>query len=171
VKRAIYPGTFDPITYGHIDILKKATQMFDEVILAVASETGKNTFFTFEERVSLCRACCADIPGVRVEGFEGLVVEYARRLEVCDMVRGVRAVSDFEYELQLALMNRMLDRGIETVFLVPDHYYLYLSSSMVRQIVRLGGSLDTFVPPMVDELLRKRFKGDRDGAEKVERED
>jgi len=169
MRLAIYPGTFDPITNGHIDILRKATQMFDEVVLAVASTTGKNTFFSYEERVDMCRRCCEGMPGVRVEGFEGLVVEYARKLNACAMVRGLRAVSDFEYELQLALMNRMLDRGIETVFLVPDHYYLYLSSSMVRQIVRLGGALDTFVPPLVIQKLHDRFliQGDRDGEEKA----
>ncbi|HOD53205.1 MAG TPA: pantetheine-phosphate adenylyltransferase [Candidatus Cloacimonadota bacterium] len=157
MKKAIYPGTFDPITNGHINILQKATLLFDEVILAVANITGKNTLFTTEERLNLCRQSVKHIHGVQVVSFDGLVVEFARQIEAVTMVRGLRAVSDFEYELQLALMNKSIYQTIDTIFLVPDSQYLYLSSSMVRQIVGLGGRLHDQIPEVVENAIIEKF--------------
>ncbi len=158
MKRAIYPGTFDPITFGHIDILRKATGIFDEVIVAVAETTGKNTFLSLEEREEICRQAVSDLKHVRVERFSGLVVDFAKKVEADVMIRGLRAVSDFEYELSLALMNRNLSPDIETMFLLPDHKYLYLSSSMVRQVILLGGNLSEYVPKNVEAILIEKFK-------------
>ncbi len=158
MKRAIYPGTFDPITNGHINILEKATHLFDEVILAVANITGKNTLFSTEERLHLCSQSVEHIPGVRIISFDGLVVEFARKMDAVTMVRGLRAVSDFEYELQLALMNKSVYDAIDTIFLVPDSQYLYLSSSMVRQIIGLGGRLHDHIPEIVENAIIQKFK-------------
>lgn len=158
MKRAIYPGTFDPITNGHINIMEKATHLFDEVILAVATITGKNTLFSTEERVELCKQSVAHIERVKVIAFDGLVVEFAKKMEAVTMIRGLRAVSDFEYELQLALMNKSVYDAIDTIFLVPDSRYLYLSSSMVRQIVGLGGTLHDHIPDIVEKAIIQRFK-------------
>lgn len=158
MKRAIYPGTFDPITNGHINILEKATRLFDEVILAVANITGKNTLFDTEERLRLCKEAVSHIPDVKIVSFDGLVVKFAQEMQAVTMIRGLRAVSDFEYELQLALMNKNQVNEIDTIFLVPDPQYLYLSSSMVRQIVGLGGSLHDYIPKCVEEAIIRQFK-------------
>lgn len=158
-KKAIYPGTFDPITLGHINILEKAARLFDHVTLAVAAYTGKQNYFTLQERFDLCVEATKHIPNVDVHSFEGLAVEFARQ-QGCDvMIRGLRAVSDFEYELSLALTNTKLDSGIETLFLVPSLRYMYLSSSMIRQLAELGGELKDFVPPCVDTALKARQGG------------
>lgn len=156
-KRAIYPGTFDPITFGHIDIIRSATRIFDEVIVAVAEATGKNTTFTTAEREDICRKCTEDIPGVRVERFDGLVVKFAEQHHCHTLIRGLRAVSDFEYELQLALMNHHLDERVNTVFLLPEHHFLYLSSSMVRTVIGLGGTLPDFIHPYAEKALRAKL--------------
>lgn len=158
MKRAIYPGTFDPITNGHIDILKKATNVFDEVILAVAKVTGKNTLCNLAERKYLCKESTKNLPKVRVMDFDGLAIDFAKKVEAYSIVRGLRAVSDFEYELQLALMNKKLDSNLDTVFFIPDYQHLYLSSSMIRQIVSLGGDLKDFIPEVVEDTLLKKFK-------------
>ncbi len=155
-KIALYPGTFDPITNGHIDILKKATEIFDHVVLAVAEDTGKNTQFSLDERKKLCTEATAQIERVKVDSFPGLVVDYAKKIGAVAMIRGLRAVSDFEYELQIALMNKQIDSGINTIFLVPDYKYLYLSSSLIKQIIRLGGVLDEFIPPCVGQALKAK---------------
>ena len=156
MKIAIYPGTFDPITYGHINILTKATDIFDEVILAVANNTGKNTLFSTEERYELCRKSTEHLLKISVEKFDGLAIRFAEIKNAHTIIRGMRAVSDFEYELQLSLMNKNLNHAIETIFLVPDSVYLYLSSSMVRQIITLGGSLKNYIPLCVEDAIIKK---------------
>jgi pantetheine-phosphate adenylyltransferase len=157
MRRAMYPGTFDPITNGHLNILEKAAKMFDEVILAVAQQTSKESLFSLEERTRLCMKAAKHIPNVKVMSFEGLVVDFAKEMESTVMIRGMRAVSDFEYELQLALMNKKLNPEIETVFMVPSYRYMYLSSSMIRQLAMLNADLDEFVPVEVMDALRHRF--------------
>ena len=156
-NKAIYPGTFDPITYGHIDILKKATNIFEKVILAVAEDSGKDNLFTTDERVKLCKNGVKNIERVEVVKFSGLVVEYAYSIKAIAMIRGLRAVSDFEYELQLALMNRQLNPKIDTIFLIPDYKYFYLSSSLIKQIIKLGGDTRDFVPAAVKNALKERY--------------
>jgi pantetheine-phosphate adenylyltransferase len=158
-RTAVYSGTFDPITNGHLDVLKKASKQFDEVILAVAKATGKNTLFTDDERLWLCKKTTENIANINVKIYDGLTVEFCKKEKASIMIRGLRAVSDFEYELQLALMNKKLDYNLDTIFFIPNHNYLYLSSSMVREIIRLGGKLDEFVPECVYEALLKKFKG------------
>lgn len=153
---AIYPGTFDPITLGHVNIVQKASEMFDEVIMAIAKDNYKETFFSLEERTKLCEEALKEIPNARAESFEGLVVDFAKKFGTNIMIRGLRAVSDFEYELQLALMNKKLSKEIETVFLVPRFEYLYLSSSMVRNIAAVGGDVDTLVPNCVADALKHK---------------
>ncbi|MBT3169688.1 MAG: pantetheine-phosphate adenylyltransferase [Candidatus Cloacimonetes bacterium] len=153
---AIYPGTFDPITKGHIDVLEKATKIFDKVILAVAFDNAKMPLFTLSEREGLCRKSLEDFPKVEVQSFQGLVVNFAKKVGATAMIRGLRAVSDFEYELSLALMNKNLCDEIETVFFVPKSKYLYISSTMIREVVSLGGDTLKYVPICVDEALRKK---------------
>lgn len=157
MKIAIYPGTFDPITNGHIDVLKKASKLFDNIILAVANITGKETIFTLEERTELCRKSLPEFPQVEVISFSGLAVDLAVEIDACTMIRGLRAVSDFEYELSLALMNKKLQPCIETIFFVPDNKYLYLSSTMIKQVVELGGNIKDLIPPCVEQALKKKY--------------
>jgi len=156
VSIALYPGTFDPITLGHLNILEKAAELFDKVILSVADFTGKNTYFSLEERVQLCRQVASSIPNVEVMSFSGLVVDFAHKTGAKVMIRGMRAVSDFEYELSLALTNKKLAPEIETIFLVPNLTYMYQSSSMIKQLARLGTDLTDYVPPCVIEALAKK---------------
>ncbi|MCL2065716.1 MAG: pantetheine-phosphate adenylyltransferase [Candidatus Cloacimonetes bacterium] len=158
MKRAIYPGTFDPITYGHLNILTKATDLFDDIVLAVANVTSKNTLFTTDERYELCKNTIQHVSKVRVEKFDGLAIRFAEEMEAKTIIRGLRAVSDFEYELQLSLMNKNLNPNIETIFLLPDSMYLYLSSSMVRQIVGLGGNLKSYIPFCVEEAIIEKLQ-------------
>ncbi|MDD3283342.1 MAG: pantetheine-phosphate adenylyltransferase [Candidatus Cloacimonetes bacterium] len=155
--KAIYPGTFDPITLGHLNILEKASRMFDAVILAVADYTAKPNYFSLEERVHLCRESSKHLHNVEVLSFSGMVVDFAEHQGSRIMIRGLRAVSDFEYELSLALTNTKLKPEIETLFLVPSLRYMYLSSSMIRQLAELRAELKDFVPSAVAEALKQKF--------------
>ncbi len=150
---AIYPGTFDPITMGHLNILEKAAKLFDHVILAVADFTGKKTMFDLETRVRLCTESTTSLSNVKVMSFNGLVVDFAKKMNSSVMIRGMRAVSDFEYELSLALTNKKLAPELETVFLVPNLKYMYQSSSMIKQLALLGSDLSDYVPPSVIKAL------------------
>jgi pantetheine-phosphate adenylyltransferase len=156
MKIAIYPGTFDPVTNGHLDILERALKLFDRVIIAVARNTTKNPFFTEEERIMLLRQVTKRYKNVEVDSFRGLLVDYVRQKKAIAVVRGLRAMTDFEYELQMALMNRKLDEKMETIFLMPTEKYTYLSSNVVREIARLGGDVSKFVPPIVLKALRQK---------------
>jgi pantetheine-phosphate adenylyltransferase len=160
MRRAIYPGSFDPITYGHLDILSRALRIFDEVIIAVARNENKSPLFTQEERVSLNREAIRELPDhgrVKVGSLNGLLVEYAKEKEAATIIRGLRAVSDFEFEFQLALMNRKLEPKIDTIFLMPKDNYTYLSSSIIKEIAKMGGNVDCFVPPCVQKALKKKI--------------
>lgn len=150
---AIYPGTFDPITYGHIDVVRRATALFPRVIVLVAKNPSKQPLFSDEERMTMIREIFKGHRRVAVDAFDGLLVDYARRQKAGVIIRGLRAVSDFEYEFQMALTNRKLARTIDTVFLVPDERYTYLTSSIVREVARLGGDVSDFVPPGVRKRL------------------
>lgn len=153
----VYPGTFDPITNGHVDLIHRAARLFDRVIVGVAADTGKTPLFATEERLRLARDSVVDLPNVEVVSFEGLLVNFARQLGVEVIMRGLRAVSDFEYEFQLAGMNRRMAPDIETLFLTPAEKYSYISSSLVREIARLRGDVTTFVTPPVQAALKERF--------------
>jgi len=156
---AIYPGTFDPITYGHIDVVKRATAMFPRIIVLIARNPVKDPLFTIEQRLEMVRVVFRVRKEIITDSFDGLLVDYARKHRATVLIRGLRAVSDFEYEFQMALTNRKLARSVDTVFLVPDERYTYLNSSIVREIARLGGEVTDFVPPTVHRLLMKRMKG------------
>ncbi len=158
MKIAIYPGTFDPITNGHIDILERALRLFDRIIVTVARNSAKNPLFSDQERLDLIRAVVKKYKNVEVDSFDGLLVSYARQKRATAIVRGLRAISDFEFELQMALMNRKLDDTVETVFLMPNAKYTYLNSSIVREIARLGGEVSDFVPPVVRVTLERKIQ-------------
>jgi pantetheine-phosphate adenylyltransferase len=154
---AIYPGSFDPVTNGHLDLIERGEKMFDLVIVGVLSNVEKQPLFTVPERVEMLREVTKRWSGVEVDVFDGLLVEYARKRGAGVILRGIRAVSDYEYELQMALMNRKLEPRLETVFMLPGESYSYLSSKLVREIARLGASLDGLVPPVVEERLRAKI--------------
>lgn len=158
MKIAIYPGTFDPITNGHLDIVQRAARLFDKVIVTIARNSSKNPMFTEQERLSLITAAVKGNKRVEVDVFDGLLVDYARKKKATAIVRGLRAISDFEYEFQMALMNRKLNDQIETVFMMPNAKYTFLNSSIVREIARLGGDVKEFVPPVVQKALAARIK-------------
>ncbi len=153
----MYPGTFDPVTRGHEDLVRRATKLFDEVVVAIATNPDKAPLFSLEERVALATDVLKDIPGVSVTGYEGLTVDFARERGLSAIIRGLRAVSDFEYEFQLATMNRHLTDQVETVFLTPTEHYTFVSSSLVREIARLGGDVSSFVHARVAEGLTTKF--------------
>mgnify|MGYP002152315365 CR=1 FL=1 len=157
MRTVVYPGTFDPITNGHVDLIHRAARLFDRVVVAVAADTGKMPLFSTDERVELVRGSIADHANVEILPFEGLLVNFARDFGVSVIMRGLRAVSDFEYEFQLAGMNRRMAPDIETLFLTPAEQYAYISSSLVREIARLRGDVSTFVTPTVQAALRARF--------------
>jgi pantetheine-phosphate adenylyltransferase len=157
-RDAVYPGTFDPITNGHQDLVRRATSIFDRVIVAIAANPNKAPMFTLETRVDLARRVLGDLPNVAVLGYSGLTVEFAREQGASVIIRGLRAVSDFEFEFQLANMSRHLERDIETVFLTPQEQFTFISSTLVREIAVLGGNVSEFVHPIVEAELKKRRK-------------
>ncbi len=159
MRKAIYPGSFDPITNGHLDVVQRAATLFDEVIVAVARDNNKSSLFSIEERVDLLRETLdtLGLTNVRVTAFEGLLVHYARQENAAALVRGLRAVSDFEFEFQMALMNRKLDPGLETMFLMPREELTYISSRIVKEIARLGGDVEMFVPRNVAIALKGKL--------------
>ena len=158
MRTAIYPGSFDPITNGHLDVLHRATKLFDRVIVAVAKNEGKHPLFTFKERLALVKESVKDLPNVEADAFDGLLVDYVVAKNARAIVRGLRAISDFEFEFQLALMNRKLNENVETIFMMPKDTYTFLSSRIVKEIARLGGDVSPFVPPHVQTALIKKLK-------------
>jgi len=158
VGRAIYPGSFDPVTFGHLDIIHRASQLFDSLIVAVARSESKNPNFSTEERIAMMENEVKGISGVEVKRLDGLLVDFAREENAFVVVRGLRAISDFEFEFQMALMNRRLEPRLETVFLTPKEDYTFLSSRIVKEVARLGGDVSPFVPAPVVKILRDKFQ-------------
>ncbi|MGH9788826.1 MAG: pantetheine-phosphate adenylyltransferase [Candidatus Acidiferrales bacterium] len=156
---AIYPGSFDPVTNGHLDLIERASKLFDRLIVALLVNPEKDPLFTLDERVEMLREVVAHLPNVEVETFDGLLVDHARRRGARVLLRGIRAVSDYEYELQMALMNRQLAPDIETVFMLPAEAFSYLSSRLVKEVARLGGSIKDLVPAAVHERIRSKVLG------------
>jgi pantetheine-phosphate adenylyltransferase len=161
---AIYPGSFDPLTNGHVDIIERGSRIFDSIIVAILANVEKTPLFSESERVAIIRDVFRDKPNVQVETFDGLLVDYAHRKNANVLVRGLRAVSDFEYEFQMALMNRHLAPGLETVFMMPAEQYTYISSRLIKEVFMLGGEVTGLVPPVVEEQLREKAKGRRQKA-------
>jgi pantetheine-phosphate adenylyltransferase len=157
MRTAIYPGSFDPLTNGHLDIIERASKLFDHVIVAVAKNESKSPLFSLKERLSLVQHALATLPNTEADSFEGLLVDYAERRSGQAIIRGLRAVSDFEFEFQLALMNRKLNGRVETIFMMPRETYTFLSSRIVKEIARLGGNVDPFVPDYVKMALSRKF--------------
>lgn len=157
---AVYPGTFDPITRGHEDLVRRAVRLFDHVVVAVAESRNKGAFFSMEERVEMAREVLADVPRVRVEGFSSLLIDFVAEQGAIAVLRGLRAASDFEYEFQLAGMNRNLKPDIETLFLTPSDQYMFISASMIREIAQLGGDVSPFVHPLVAKRLSEKIRKD-----------
>src|SRR3954471_2574774 len=161
IRRAIYPGSFDPVTNGHLDVIERARKLFDEVIVAVAHNDQKQPLFTLDERLEFLRATVGNVDRVQIAPLGGLLVEFAVEQEAVAVVRGLRAVSDFEFEFQMALMNRKLEGRVETIFLMPKEDYTYLSSRLVKEIARLGGNVSAFVPPAVKTALANKLTKDQ----------
>lgn len=157
MRIAICPGSFDPLTNGHLDVIQRATKLFDRVVVAVARNVAKQPFFTLEERMSLATEAVSHLPMVEVDSFDCLLVEFAEKMKAQAIVRGLRAVSDFEFEFQLALMNRNMNERVETIFMMPKDTYTYLSSRMIKEIARLGGDVSAFVPKHIKAALDARF--------------
>jgi len=157
MRRVIYPGSFDPLTNGHLDLIQRATKLFDQVIVAVAKSESKNPLFTLEERVELVAEAVRHLPNVEPDSFDGLLIKYVEMRSAQAVIRGLRAVSDFEFEFQLALMNRKLNERIETIFMMPKDTYTFLSSRIVKEIARLGGDVSAFVPAHVRQALADKL--------------
>jgi len=160
IKRAVYPGTFDPVTNGHVSLIERASQIFDHLIVAVAVNDGKQPFFSFDERLELMKQTVSKVAngaGIEVVGFKGLTADFVKKVNARAIIRGLRAVSDFEYEFQMALMNRKLARNVETVFLMPALSWVYLSSSLVKDVARNGGDINTLVPHGVAAAMKKKL--------------
>jgi pantetheine-phosphate adenylyltransferase len=158
---AIYPGSFDPLTNGHVDIIERGSRIFDSIIVSILANIEKTPLFSEQERIDIIRDVFKDRPNVKVETFSGLLVDYAKHKQAHVIVRGLRAVSDFEYEFQMALMNRHLDPGLETVFMMPAEQYTYISSRLIKEVFTLGGEVTGLVPPIVEDRLRDKAKGRR----------
>lgn len=158
MRKVIYPGTFDPVTYGHIDVIKRAIDLFDFVAVTVAVNPTKKPLFTIEERLSMLKESLQEYDNISVESFDGLVVDYAHKVGAIGIIRGLRAVSDFEYEFQMALMNRKLANDVATIFLMPHEKYTYLNSSIVRNLAGLKSDVSDFVPPIVKKAFYDKFK-------------
>lgn len=158
MKKAIYPGSFDPVTYGHLDIIRRAASIFDEITVSVLNNKGKSPLFSVEERVKILKEVTKDIPNVKVDCFDGLLVEHAMKSGADVVIRGLRAITDFEYELQLSQTNRKLCEQVDTVFLTTSLDYAYLSSSTVKEVASYGGDISKFVPPYVANLVYGKFK-------------
>lgn len=156
-QRAIYPGTFDPLTYGHLDLIKRAQGMFSDLIVAVADNPHKKPLFSLEERVAMVKKACAGLKGIEVDSFKGLVIDYARRQKINVLIRGLRMISDFEYEFQMALTNRKLASDIETVFLMPQESYSYLSSKLLKEAASMGADLSSFIPDFIEKALKQKL--------------
>lgn len=157
MRVAVYPGTFDPITNGHLDILERSVALFDRVVISIAEENYKNTLFTLEERKHFVEQACKHLPNIGVETFDGLLVDFVQESKAQAIVRGLRAISDFEYEFQLAMMNKKLVQDIETVFLMSASKYSFISSSIIKQVALLGGSITGMVPIEVEEALKEKY--------------
>ncbi|MDA9764042.1 MAG: pantetheine-phosphate adenylyltransferase [Opitutales bacterium] len=157
MRTALYPGTFDPITLGHLDVLNRASLIFDRVIIGVAHNLSKSPTLSLEERTRLIEENLKDLPNIEIQSFDGLVVDFAKQIGAVALIRGLRAVSDFEYELQMAQMNRNLDESIETLFLMPNEAYTFISSTLIKQVAIYGGDISKFVPPNVYEALKEHF--------------
>jgi len=156
-QKAVYPGTFDPITFGHVDIIKRASKIFDQVIVAVASDSEKGFLFSSEERLEMVKKSIKGIRNVVVESFSGLAVDYVRSKRINVIVRGLRMISDFEYEFQMALTNRKLNKNIETIFMMPNESYSYVSSRLIKEAGRLGADLKAFIPAFVEKRLKEKL--------------
>lgn len=157
-RTVICPGSFDPVTLGHVDIIKRASNLFDKVIVAVLINMEKRPSFTIEERISFLQETLKDLPNVEVVGFEGLLADYAKERKAVGVVKGLRAVTDFEYEFQMSLMNKKLNRDLETIFLTTDSQYMYLSSSIVKEVASLGGDISNFVPSCIHDKILERLR-------------
>jgi pantetheine-phosphate adenylyltransferase len=157
MRVAVYPGSFDPLTNGHLDIIRRGIRLFDRFLVAVLENEGKFPLFTVAERMDLIRKCTRDIPGTEVHSFSGLLVDFMRTVDASVVVRGIRAISDYEYELQMALMNRELNSEVETIFMLPGVEYTYVSSRLIKEVFRLGGDVARLVPPPVLESLKARL--------------
>lgn len=155
--KAVYAGSFDPITNGHIDIIKRSLKIFDSLIIAVVRNPGKKTLFSIEERVAMLKIILKGVKNIKVDSFDGLLVDYVKMKKCNVIIRGLRAVSDFEYEFQIALMNRKLAPNIEFVYMMPNEIYTYLSSSIIKEVVSLGGNVKDLVPPLVEKRLKEKF--------------
>jgi pantetheine-phosphate adenylyltransferase len=157
MRIAVYPGSFDPLTNGHLDIIRRGMRLFDRFLVAVLENEGKSPLFTVAERMDLVRKCTSDIPGTEVHSFSGLLVDFMRTVDASVVVRGIRAISDYEYELQMALMNRELNSEVETIFMLPGVEYTYVSSRLIKEVFRLGGDVARLVPPLVLKSLKARL--------------
>ena len=157
-NQAIYPGSFDPVTNGHIDLIQRASRIFDHVIVAVANSRHKTPLFNIKERMDMLQQATKSLKNISVESFDGLMVEYARKKKINVIIRGLRMISDFEYEFQMALTNRRLADKIETVFLMPSEHYSYISSTLLKEAASLGGNISSFVPAMVEKRLKERLR-------------